>query len=150
MGFEIRRVRELPPDIEALVLPSLAEDFRAIVRLRDDWLAGENRFDDDGAALYEARSDRLVGIGGLNVDPYAGDPEVGRVRHLYVLPEARRRGVASAIVTHVVERARGCFGELRLRTYREDAAALYAFCGFRAVPGADDHTHVLDLGGVQE
>lgn len=144
----VRRVRELPPDIEALVQPSISEDFGAVARLRDDWLGGVNRFDADGEALYEARSDRLVGIGGLNVDPYVGEPSVGRLRHLYVDPAARRCGVASAILIRVVECAAGRFDVLRLRTYRQDAAAFYAARGFQMVPDAHDHTHVLDLGGV--
>ena len=34
----------------------------------------------------------MVGIGGLNIDPYLALPDVGRVRHLYVLRKCRGRG----------------------------------------------------------
>ena len=42
-----------------------------------------------GAAMVLSEG-RLVGVCGLNVDPYLDDPSVGRVRHLYVLVAARR------------------------------------------------------------
>jgi hypothetical protein len=28
----------------------------------------------------------LIGVGGLNIDPYSLTPKVGRVRHLYIRP----------------------------------------------------------------
>ena len=69
-----------------------------------------NRFDRAGEALFGGRIDgQLVGICGLNVDPYAADDGIGRVRHLYVWSIHRRLGVGRALVTHVIQAAHGRF-----------------------------------------
>ena len=94
-NLRIEHVDDLPVDFSNLVALSLREDFYAMQRMRDDWGAGTNRFNRPGEILLEARAGaRLVGICGLNRDPYAQSSEVGRVRHLYVDPEFRRRGMA--------------------------------------------------------
>ena len=83
---------------------------RLVRRLVDEWRDGSNRFDRPGEALFGAWLDaQLVGVGGLNIDPHAGDPRVGRVRHLYVLVAARRRGVARALLAEIISAARGRF-----------------------------------------
>ena len=39
----LERVTRLPADIDEFVRLSLGEDFRAIRRLRDDWVSSANR-----------------------------------------------------------------------------------------------------------
>src|SRR5207237_3226882 len=90
---------------------------------------------------------RLVGVCGLNVDPYAGDARVGRVRHLYVLTPMRRHGVGRQLVTEVIRAAGGRFDSLRLRTNNPAAARLYEVLGFRAHNGAGEYTHVMTSRG---
>jgi GNAT superfamily N-acetyltransferase len=145
----VRRVTDIPGDVDLLLAVSWSAGFRGVATLRDRWLNGENRFDAPGEALFEARDDRgrLVGICGLNVDPYARDPRVGRVRHLYVAPAARRAGVATELVSVVIEMATGRFTTLRTRTYDADAASFYASVGFRHVD-EPDATHVLQLSAT--
>ena len=87
----------------------------------------------------------MVGVCGLNVDPYAAEPRVGRVRHLYVLSEQRRLGVGRRLVSEVIEVARGRFDRLRLRTEAPGAAQLYQALGFRPSVGTDDCTHIMTL-----
>jgi GNAT superfamily N-acetyltransferase len=112
----------------------------------DEWTGRTNRFDRPGEALFGAwAGGRLVGVCGLNVDPYAGDDRVGRVRHLCVLTPFRRHGVGRQLVARVIAAAAGRFDTLRLRTNDEAAAGLYVAAGFRAHPGATDATHVLAL-----
>src|SRR5262249_34136913 len=114
-------------------------------RMRDDWDAGSNRFDRPGEILFEARVGvRLVGICGLNRDPYVHSSGVGRVRHLYVDPEFRRRGVGRALVSRIVECASPNFVRLRLRTWRGDADLFYVALGFRRVVGAPEVTHEME------
>ena len=114
-------------------------------RLVDEWRDGSNAFDRPGEAVFGARVDgRLVGVCGLNVDPYAGDVRVGRVRHLYVLVASRRLGVARALMAEIIEAARGRFGALRLSTSNPAAARLYESLGFRAITGTHC-THVMAL-----
>jgi GNAT superfamily N-acetyltransferase len=98
-----------------------------------------------GEALFAAMDDRVViGLCGLNVDPYAAATTVGRVRHLYVLVARRGGGVGRRLVETVVEAARDRFDALRLRTHNPAAARLYEALGFRPVDVADC-THVLVL-----
>src|SRR5689334_2508571 len=131
-GIRCERLRELPAGVQALVAESEAAGMRLVRRLVDEWRDGSNAFDKPGEAAFGAWLDeRLVGVCGLNVDPYAGDPKVGRVRHLYVLVAARRQGVARALMAEVLAAARGRFPTLRLSTTNPAAARLYESLGFR-------------------
>jgi GNAT superfamily N-acetyltransferase len=134
--------------------PLLADDAQAgtrhVRRLADEWASGVNRFDRPGETLLGAWfGGELVGVCGLNVDPYAGHDRVGRVRRLYVLSARRRLGVGRRLVTEVVAAARGRFDLLRLSTTSAPAAGLYEALGFRRVEGVPDCTHlmVLEPGG---
>ena len=142
-GIRCARLRELPAGIDALVTESETAGMRLVRRLVDEWRGGSNRFDRPGEALFGAwLGERLVGVCGLNVDPYAGDPGIGRVRHLYVLVAARRHGAARALMAEVLGAARGRFPTLRLSTTNPAAARLYESLGFRPVTEREC-THVL-------
>jgi GNAT superfamily N-acetyltransferase len=141
----VARISGLPDDFDALVALSLREQFPAMQRMREQFESGENRFDRPGEALFEARDGaRLVGACGLNRDPYTNDASVGRVRHLYVDPAFRRRGVGRLLVAQVLEHAAKHFERVRLRTLREDASRFYLALGFRQTEAEPDATHALD------
>ena len=112
-----------------------------LLRLRDEWASGANRFDGDGEALFGAFADRrLIAVGGLSRDPW--EPALGRLRHLYVLRAWRGRGAGRALCGRIIEEARGRFGIVRLRTRATEAIALYESLGF--VPCPSEHeTHRL-------
>jgi ribosomal protein S18 acetylase RimI-like enzyme len=132
--------------LAALIAESGQHGLRFVRRLADEWASGVNRFDRPGEALFVARSaGEIVGVCGLNVDPYETGREVGRVRHLYVLRAHRHRGIGERLVTAIVQAARGPFRRLRLRTQNPEAARLYERLGFRAVVDAADCTHVMEL-----
>ena len=76
------------------------------------------------------RDDRLVAIGGVTPDPYVDDEQVGRLRHLYVQPDSRRRGLGRDLVAHLESRAELCYMCLRLRTDTEGAARFYERLGY--------------------
>ena len=142
-----RLIGALTPDIDVLLAESEREGLRLVRRLVDEWAAGTNCFDRPGEALFAGRiGDRIVGVGGLNIDPYAATPGVGRVRHLYVLPAERRLGVGRQLVGAVLDAARGRFRCVRLRTANAAAARLYESLGFRPDAGPDC-SHVLELKG---
>lgn len=143
----IERLSELPLDgLDALVVDSERAGLRFVRRLADKWSSGGNRFDRPGEALFAAWiGGRMVGVCGLNVDPYAGGPRIGRVRHLYVLSAYRRLGLGQRLVVEVIEAARARFASLRLRTANPAAARLYERLGFRLYPGRSDCTHVMEL-----
>jgi len=142
----IERMSGAPTDrLAALLAESEQQGFRFVRRLVEEWESGANRFDRPGEALFVARvGNDVVGVCGLHVDPYADDPKIGRVRHLYVLVPHRRSGVGEQLVADVLETARGRFERLQLRTTNATAARLYERLGFRRT-AARDHTHVLDV-----
>ncbi len=145
-GF-IEQLHDLPLDrICDLLAESEAAGSRIVRRLVDEWADRTNRFDRSGEALFAAWvAGRLVGVCGLNVDPYARDDRVGRVRHLYVLTPFRERGVGRQLVAHIIDFAGRRFESLRLRTNNEAAARLYVALGFRACEAAGEYTHVVEL-----
>ena len=101
------------------------------VHLRDEHEDGARRYRftaGPGEALFGATRDgMLVGIAGLNVDPYFEEPGVGRVRHLYVHPAHRRGGVGRKLTAAIERAARGHFERLQLFTPTESAANLVLF-----------------------
>lgn len=130
-----------------LLTASRAEGFRSVSRLADELESGY--FDGPGAVLFGAYDDDigLVGVVGLTRDPYVAEPygkEVGRVRHLYVLPAHRSAGVGRALIAAATEAARRYYRVLRLRTDTPAAAAFYHALGFSEClePNA---THALPL-----
>ena len=145
--MHIERITELRgDDFRTLLAASDADGVGFVRRLADEWASGSNRFDRPGEALFVAREgDRVVGIGGLNVDPYADDPSVGRVRHLYVLSAYRRAGIGRRLVAAVVMAASGCFQTLRLSTSNPDAARLYERLGFGRRADVARCTHMITL-----
>ncbi len=117
-----------------------------VSRLISDHRDGSNRFNAAGERLYIAEADgRVLGVCGLNLDPYVADASVGRVRRLYVSVAQRRLGVGSVLVDQVVSDARGTFARLRLRTYDPIAAAFYVSRGFGQVGDDEFCTHQIAL-----
>lgn len=143
----IEPLHDLSPErVSDLLVDSEAAGSRIVRRLVEEWADRTNRFDRPGEALFAASvAGRLVGVCGLNVDPYAGDDRIGRVRHLYVLTPVRGHGVGRQLVARVIAAAGDRFGSLRLRTHNETAARLYVAMGFQAREAAGEFTHVLQL-----
>ena len=121
-GMQIREERELPKGITRLAQIGRGESFRFVDRLLREWETGENRFEDPGELFLCVYRDgslvdgSLVGFGGLNRDPYCSEASVGRVRHVYLEPDARGRGVGAELVRDLIEKARPTFSRLRLTT----------------------------------
>lgn len=142
--IEIRRLTDLG-DLDPLLAASEAEGFRFVRRLVADWSSGRERFDKDGEALFGAyRGKDIVGIGGLTLDPYQNESRVGRVRRLYVHPQARRNGAGRMLVESIIEKAATHFDELTLFTDHREAAAFYERLGFRP-ESAEKVSHRLAL-----
>jgi GNAT superfamily N-acetyltransferase len=116
-------------------------------RLCGEWASGANRFNGPGEALFIAVANgQVVGVCGLNRDPYTRDPRIGRVRRLYVAPAHRSHGVGQALLEAVAAHARGHFSLLRVRT--EAASDFYTAQGFRRAASDAEVTHVLELANA--
>jgi len=140
---------------ESAVLPlienSLVEGYRNISRLADDYKEGRNRFNQPGEALFGAWiGDKLAGVCGLNIDPFASEPGVGRVRRMYVLPEYRRQGIGAKLMDAVIERAETHFHLLVLNTGDAGASTFYQSLGFAGTATIPRATHVRMLREADE
>lgn len=143
-GVTVVRVDDLPDDLFVLLEASLAEGYDFVERLITDWNDGSNRFDRPGEVLLQVRDGlALVAIGGLNVDPYLDDASVGRIRHVYVLPSARRFGVGSVLIRSLLACARTDFARVRLRVGTPRGRPFYEALGF-ATTDEVDATHEID------
>ena len=142
----VRQIGAVRAELAPLVAAADREGHAFMRRLQDEWDGGANRFDRAGEALFGAfAGERLVGVGGLNRDPYANADGVGRLRHLYVMPDMRRSGVGRMLVERIVAEAKAGFSLLRLRTLSADAAAFYRRLGFVEID-EDTATHMMRIG----
>lgn len=133
------------PDLALVRQEGAAEGYAFVERTAIEWWTGTNRFDGQGEGFFVAhRGGVIVGMCGLNRDPYVEDEGVGRLRHLYVVPDARRHGVGQQLVESCLGLARARFDRVRVRTFEAEAARLYEALGFEPVEEADT-THCLFL-----
>jgi GNAT superfamily N-acetyltransferase len=146
-----RRLESLPlGQFAELLAESEASGYRFLRRVADEWESGVNRFHHPGEVLFAAEMDgRLVGVCGLNVDPFLDDPRVGRIRNVYVLSEYRRHGIGRRLVMEAIASARGHFDRLRLRGDEAGPARLYESLGFKPCNDTPDCTHIMDLAEVR-
>jgi GNAT superfamily N-acetyltransferase len=135
---------ELPVSgLELLLAEAHEEGYEFIETLVEQWANAENRFDAPGEALLgHFHAGLLVAVGGLNVDPFAARPDMGRIRRVYVRPAWRNSGIGKALVSALVDRARTHFRCVRLRAENADAARLYERMGFSPTL-SPDATHIL-------
>jgi GNAT superfamily N-acetyltransferase len=91
-------------------------------------------------------ADVIAGTASLIFDDLEGDPRNPWLASVYVPPEHRGKGIASALVG-VVEDAARRFGYSRLYLFTTSAAALYAGLGWRTLEQRDyrgEHIQVMD------
>jgi len=144
--FVIRELQTIPVGFDALLQSSCDEGYKFLARLKGQWDLSENRFDKPGECLVGAWSGcELVGVGGLNIDPYCTHEfSVARLRHLYVKIGYRRSGVGSLLVSRLVYQAKQDFSIVRLRVADEKGAQFYENVGFSRV--ADENaSHIFRL-----
>jgi len=145
---ELRVLTSIGDEIGPLIVEAGGEGHRFLHRLRDEWESGQNRFQEAGEVLWGAYvGGRLVAVGGLNRDPFAGAAGIGRLRHVYVARSARRTGIGTMLVDHIRDRAARTFSVLRLRTTTAEAAAFYARIGFETTTD-EAATHLVRLDAM--
>lgn len=144
--IQIRPVNSLTQtEIEPLVIASQDEGFDFIYKLAEEYSNGINRFDKPGEMLLAAYDgNNLVGICGLNCDPYLNQPDIGRFRRFYVLPEYRGRGVGRRLLQTIITEAKKYYKILTLRTSDHlGAITLYESAGFSQEPRFKNVTHFM-------
>lgn len=141
--IEFRPIRDLSAEaIGPLLAASVAEGFRFVGRLVAEWDAGVARFDRPGELLLGGYDGvRLIAVGGVTRDPFSGIHAAGRLRRVYVLPEARRLGVGRRLVRTLETAAARHYRELVLRTDTEVAARFYEALGYGRLTANGTATH---------
>ncbi|TVQ25546.1 MAG: GNAT family N-acetyltransferase [Leptolyngbya sp. DLM2.Bin15] len=149
--INIARISEIQSGaINHLFEESLSQGFQFVERLIREYRSGLNCFDKSGEVLLTASvQGSVVGIGGLNRDPYFNDPKVGRLRHLYIQSVWRRRGVGRLLVTQIIHEANQHYQLLTLRTDTVAADEFYRQLGFKIYPNWEHTTHHLELGKME-
>jgi GNAT superfamily N-acetyltransferase len=133
-------------EIQLLLNESVAEGHKFVGRLVEQHKDKTNTFSKEGEVLFGAYIDgKLVGVCGLNEDPYLQDPAIGRVRHLYVLQQFRRCGVGRLLMENIIQAARQHFRILTLWTNNPVADKLYCSLGFSQEERFFKATHFMNL-----
>lgn len=144
--FNIREIDLDKTDITDLVNESLSEGHLHISRLLEDYKSGRNRFSEEGEALFAAfLKDQIIGIGGLNKDPYLNDNSIGRVRRLYVLKSFRQHGIGRKLMDAVIQEAKRHYTVIVLNTDNPVADKFYRSLGFSDQLSYNNCTHYLGL-----
>ncbi len=131
--------------LHSLLDESKRGGYHFLQRTIDDWHTEVNKFNKPGEKLWGLfLGKNLIGIGGLNIDPYSLTPKVGRVRHLYIQEAQRRAGHATLIMNKIIEEASHHFTLLRLFTDNAGASAFYEKLGFKQT-GEYKASHIMIL-----
>jgi GNAT superfamily N-acetyltransferase len=134
-------------DFSSLVEESREEGFRFLDRLVNEYKNGTNNFNKPSEALYGVYTHEgiLIGIGGLNIDPYTKGQKVGRVRRFYISKKIRRKGIGQFLLNKIVNEAKGNFDVLVLYTDTPQASQFYTSFGFLKNSLYPKATHMMKL-----
>lgn len=148
MTLRFKKVSCLPRDFMELVYSSEIEGHRFVRNTWIEWKTGKNTFSLKGESFFLVYDeDRPVACCGLNRDPYIDEDDVGRLRHLYVDPAYRRRGIATELAEMIINSARPHFKIVRLRANSQDLGShdFYDVYGFSQSTGDKFETHRIEL-----
>ena len=129
--MKIMKIENLPKKIIELADESQNEGFRFLNRLITEFESGRNCFRGQGEGLFAVyEQNLLIGIGGLNIDPYAKDARIGRVRRLYVSRDHRKSGAGRLLMDAIENYAFRNFSQLHLFTDNPVASTFYESLGY--------------------
>ena len=136
----VRRLSDLPPDIEILRGEAAADGIRNMGILVADWQTGKERYAMPGEALFGAfEGERLLGVGCVKIEPGI---TAMRMRRLYVLRAARRRGVGCLLADAMIARGFESADRLTCNALPPGAGEFWEAMGFERV-AAEGWTHEL-------
>jgi GNAT superfamily N-acetyltransferase len=142
----VRIFDDLPKDFDVLVDEASREGVRGMLRLAEGWSNGA-RFQDDGEALFVALlAGTLAGVGGLSIETGAAEP-ARRLRRVYVRPELRRQGVATALAAALIQEGLDSVGLLTVNAAASAAAGPFWEAQGFAPDASGPWTHVLRRAG---
>ena len=114
-----------------LVQDSEEEGFNFLIRLISEYKNEINTFNKTGECLYGVfQGDMLIGVGGLNEDPYTKDNKIGRLRRFYISRDYRRLGLGNLLLNQLLCHAEKYFEVIVLYADTKQGDAFYTANGF--------------------
>ena len=128
-----------------LVQESKDEGFYFLIKLISEYENKINTFNKTGECLYGIfQGEKLIGIGGLNEDPYTINNKIGRIRRFYIakIPKERIREV---IISENYKRCEKHFNIVVLNTDTVQGDKFYTSSGFLKGTKYMGVSHYLNL-----
>lgn len=142
---QVVRLDELPESFIALEAAARGEGYDFLARLARNWRDGAYLGDADASVFGVYGEGELVAIGAQTADEYDPSPDHRRLRHFYVHPEARRRGVGTTLAGTLIQEAFQLAPLLHLRATHDLSRAFWDSLGFERVDRPDrSHRLVRD------
>ncbi|PGZ63968.1 GNAT family N-acetyltransferase [Bacillus cereus] len=118
-------------EYDYLVQESNGEGFHFLLKLISEYETEINTFNKTGECLYGVfQEGMLIGIGGLNQDPYTEDNRIGRLRRFYISKDYRRIGLGNLLLNRLLSHAEKYFQIVVLHTDTKQGNAFYLANGF--------------------
>ncbi|PEC22318.1 GNAT family N-acetyltransferase [Bacillus cereus] len=118
-------------EINHLVQESKEEGFNFLTKLVNEYETEINTFNKTGECLYGIfQEEMLIGIGGLNKDPYTEDNKIGRLRRFYISKDYRRIGLGKLLLNRLLSHAEKYFQIVVLHTDTKQGDMFYTANGF--------------------
>lgn len=146
-GIHIKQIENLMKyEFKYLVQESKEEGFNFLKKLINEYENKLNTFNKTGECLYGIfQGEKLIGIGGLNEDPYTENNKIGRLRRFYISKDYRRIGLGKSLLNKLLSHAEKNFKVVVLHTDTKQGDAFYSANGFvkRQVYKGSSHYKVL-------
>ncbi len=118
-------------EYDYLVQESKDEGFNFLLKLINEYENEINTFNKTVECLYGIfQGEKLIGIGGLNVDPYTENNKIGRLRRFYISKDYRRTGLGNLLLNRLLSHAEKYFQIVVLHTDTKQGNAFYLANGF--------------------
>jgi GNAT superfamily N-acetyltransferase len=140
----VRLEESLPDDFEALRAEAIAEGYNFVDGLQREWSDGDYSRGDGRRATFAAfAAGSLAGIGAVTPDPYDPEPDLMRIRHVYVRPGHRGTGAGRMLAAALLQQGLALASRLSLHAADQRAAAFWESLGFRPAESGIRRTHLL-------
>ncbi|CAM3973406.1 GNAT family N-acetyltransferase [Bacillus luti] len=104
-------------EYDYLVQESKDEGFNFLLKLINEYENEINTFNKTVECLYGIfQGEKLIGIGGLNVDPYTENNKIGRLRRFYISKDYRRTGLGNLLLNRLLSHTEKYFQIVVLHT----------------------------------
>ncbi|HDX9651287.1 GNAT superfamily N-acetyltransferase [Bacillus sp. RC251] len=118
-------------EYDYLIEESKEEGFNFLIRLISEYENKINIFNKTGECLYGIfQGEKLIGIGGLNEDPYTENNKISRLRRFYIAKEYRRKGLGRLLLVRIISDAKKYFNIVVLNTDTVQGDKFYTSIGF--------------------